>query len=214
MNTPVKRCTKCNRELPATTEYFHQHKPSVDNLHPRCKDCANASRKQSYQRHRDTIIEKNLDYYETHREEQRERQRDYRKRNKQTIRQTRQQWCDKNREQMREYHRAYNKEWRDKNRGKLRIVWRLNQFLRRVTGQITEQDVERQYDMQEGLCYWCSNPVGEKYHIDHFIPMSRNGKNVPENIVIACSTCNWSKGKKLPYTEWQPPNPLFPPTGQ
>ena len=30
-------------------------------------------------------------------------------------------------------------------------------------------------------------------HIDHVIPVSKGGLHIPENIVLACRTCNFSK---------------------
>lgn len=39
MNTPTKRCSKCQRELPATLEYFKKATHHKDGLTSRCKDC-------------------------------------------------------------------------------------------------------------------------------------------------------------------------------
>lgn len=40
-----------------------------------------------------------------------------------------------------------------------------------------------------------------KLTFDHFIPISRGGKNVPWNIILMCKSCNSKKGAKLPI-EW------------
>ena len=68
-------------------------------------------------------------------------------------------------------------------------------------GTHTREDILRQYDSQRGLCWWCGKSVGEVWHADHLIPLSRGGSNAPENIVIACRHCNQSKNNRLPY-EW------------
>ena len=39
-----KRCTKCHRELPATTEHFYVLSASLDGLDDRCKACWRARR--------------------------------------------------------------------------------------------------------------------------------------------------------------------------
>lgn len=39
---PLKRCTKCGNEYPATTEYFHRHNVAKDKLYQQCKICKNA----------------------------------------------------------------------------------------------------------------------------------------------------------------------------
>lgn len=38
-HTPLKTCTQCKRELPATTEHFHIHKKEPLRLYPKCKAC-------------------------------------------------------------------------------------------------------------------------------------------------------------------------------
>lgn len=37
--TTLKTCTKCKSELPATLEYFYEHKQIKSGLRPECKDC-------------------------------------------------------------------------------------------------------------------------------------------------------------------------------
>ncbi len=72
-------------------------------------------------------------------------------------------------------------------------------------GRYTVADVARQYEAQRGLCFWCGEAVGAKYHVDHVIPLSRGGTHYPDNIVIACPPCNLSKNDKLPG-EWRGPS--------
>jgi hypothetical protein len=53
------------------------------------------------------------------------------------------------------------------------------------------------------LCYICRRPLNGNYHIDHRIPLSLlNHKQVnlstsPDNLYLACPSCNLSKGTKL-----------------
>ncbi len=37
--TANKICPRCERELPATTEYFHKNRAMKDGLYPQCKRC-------------------------------------------------------------------------------------------------------------------------------------------------------------------------------
>lgn len=50
-----------------------------------------------------------------------------------------------------------------------------------------------------GECVYCGS--SEKVTIDHVLPQSRGGTNDPNNLVTACSSCNFKKGDKelLPY---------------
>lgn len=41
---------------------------------------------------------------------------------------------------------------------------------------------------------------------DHIVPISKGGTDFMENIAPCCPTCNCSKGPKILYEEWIPPN--------
>ena len=65
-------------------------------------------------------------------------------------------------------------------------------------GTHTAADVQAQYDYQGGRCFYCGVEVGEKYHVDHFMPLVLGGSNSPENLVIACPACNMAKSARHP----------------
>jgi 5-methylcytosine-specific restriction endonuclease McrA len=50
----------------------------------------------------------------------------------------------------------------------------------------------------KGECVYCGNPATTR---DHVIPRGRPGWDDPDNIVLACSWCNFSKGDRTPE-EW------------
>lgn len=50
-------------------------------------------------------------------------------------------------------------------------------------------------------CVYCG-ATGE-LTLDHVIPQSRGGSDTPENLVLACKSCNCSKGARTP-NEWRP----------
>jgi 5-methylcytosine-specific restriction endonuclease McrA len=41
--------------------------------------------------------------------------------------------------------------------------------------------------------------VGDTYHVDHVVPISKGGSNDPSNLVVACAPCNLRKNDKLPH---------------
>jgi 5-methylcytosine-specific restriction endonuclease McrA len=49
-------------------------------------------------------------------------------------------------------------------------------------------------------CHYCGTTRGP-FHRDHVFPRSRGGSDEPENIVIACQSCNSAKGDRTPE-EW------------
>lgn len=61
-------------------------------------------------------------------------------------------------------------------------------------------DIETQLKRQKGKCYYCQCKLN-KYHVDHVVPLNKNGSEYPDNKVLACPHCNLSKGDKLPH-EW------------
>src|SRR5688572_16476564 len=46
---PLKRCTKCGKEYPATTEHFNKNCQAKDGLYPNCKACRSAFRQQNHE---------------------------------------------------------------------------------------------------------------------------------------------------------------------
>lgn len=103
-----------------------------------------------------------------------------------------------NPEKKREYAREYRKANPEKTR-----FWKARRRSRllNASGSHTASDIRKQYRRQKGKCYYCHCKVGKSYHVDHVIPISRGGSNSPENLVIACQSCNQSKKDKLPH-EW------------
>ena len=48
--------------------------------------------------------------------------------------------------------------------------------------------------MHDYCCAYCGNPATT---VDHIIPRSKGGTDYPDNLVAACSRCNYSKGDKI-----------------
>lgn len=55
--------------------------------------------------------------------------------------------------------------------------------------------VSNRYYRVDGRCEYCNKKISRhEAHGDHAIPHSKGGKTTPENLVIACATCNGEKG--------------------
>lgn len=101
-----------------------------------------------------------------------------------------------------EQRAAIAKTWRAANRERVRMYSRRRRALKaQAEGTHTAADIQAQYKRQKGCCYWCGVKVGDSYHVDHIVPLSRGGTDWPENLVVACQPCNQSKFNKLPH-EW------------
>lgn len=56
----------------------------------------------------------------------------------------------------------------------------------------------------KGRCQYCNSPyTTSNLHLDHIIPLARNGTNVISNVAAACSSCNLTKSCLIR-------SPLFP----
>lgn len=92
-----------------------------------------------------------------------------------------------------------NDYWRE-NREKYRSHVRNRRArIKQASGRHTESDVKRKLIEQNFICYWCGCDISDDRHtVDHYIPIAKCGSNGPENIVMACATCNCSKQDKMP----------------
>ncbi len=180
--TPTKVCTKCGETKPATTEYFRASKGRYG-LRAQCKACGAEQERNRYAANKGREQERSRAYYAANKERKisRERARYATNRERETSR-----------------SRAYDAAHPEIGRARFQRR-RVRELA--AQGAHTPQDIKDQYKRQKGCCYWCGVKVGRTYHVDHIVPLARGGTNWPENIVIACPTCNLSKKDKLPH-EW------------
>lgn len=178
---------------------------------------ANEYQRHWYRKNREKVREKQRQYVAANYEVVLERNRRWHRANKEREAETHRAWYAANREREQEKRRAYYRANKEQILERTRRYYRENKELynrwsrkwrkdkpdrvrehnarRRArvinaSGIHTEEDVRRQYESQGGKCWWCGKPVGNNYHVDHRIPLSRGGTNNPENLVIACPFCN------------------------
>ncbi len=222
MQPVAKTCSKCGRALPADLEHFYAASELKCGLRSVCRDC-DRDRHKSYRKNNPEKVKawkaawnkshpeymagylrryyaervgelraQHAEYRAAHIEEARARNRAYYLANREEhLAQTRA-WRDANRERLNELGRV---------RAKAHPEWSRNRKAREkgAEGSHTADDVRAQYKRQKGECYWCSESVGDDYHVDHVIPLAKGGSNGPENLVIACPSCNLRKWAKLPH---------------
>ena len=193
---PLKQCSrkeKCVNSLgcllPATDEYFYRDSRVKSGLCAKCKACQTAANILYQRQHPEGSKLRTQRYRAKYPEKNRDRQRAYRRDHV---------------EQCREYNRGYRRRHPDRD---LASVHKRRGFKRGNGGTYTPDDIRAQVLMQtnsrgELHCWWCDCVImNDVYHIDHRIPLSRGGANSPENLCIACPTCNLRKQDKLPQ-EW------------
>lgn len=157
----------------------------------RARDRARGSkpeRKQSLQRSFAKWWEKNG-------AETRERHQQWLTDNADRQRQHRRNWTEKNKEIAAELIR----DWKRNNPNRMRSIYHRRRALHMsAAGSFTADDIAAKLHKQNNHCFWCDGDMADQPTIDHYIPLSKGGSNFPENIVMACRSCNSSKRDKMP----------------
>lgn len=217
-NAPVKTCTICGKEFPATLEYFYadnRYDPAV--LRSACKPCANKQSKDT--RDQDKLRAYGKKWAEENREKRRKACREWRARNLDTQRQKDRisKRNDPSRSAKWKAYRLKNQDkisrtqrkYKENNREKLRII--LQRYVARkasLPNDYKDTDWQFALDYFHGCCAYCGRPPG-LFHMlamDHFVPISSKDcpGTIPANIVPACHQedgCNNSKHDRDP-NEW------------
>ncbi len=173
---PLKKCKKCGKEYPATSEFFRLDRKWLLNA---CKDCERSQKRKYSREHREHTHDYWRAYYETHRVRIRAEQKKTYSENAERIREVRRvqrlenidesrrrgrqaYWKDveTTRKKRREYSREYRaknpekvrkiaREWVKRNPEKTRVFGQTRRARERcATGKFTLSDVDRQKAMQ------------------------------------------------------------------
>lgn len=189
MKVKLFECRQCNASLPRTTEYFYKWKYRSDGLYFYCKKCCIIRSQKNKIKNR-----------ERYRELGRIGARRQRAANPIRFLIAKRRYYSNHRDRVNLYKREYRKRnpWQIKGEQNRRQARR-----RGATGTYSDVDIQSRFRSQNGKCFWCKVLLPIRFHIDHYIPISRGGTNGSENIVLSCAFCNCSRKDKLP-SEWSP----------
>ena len=204
----TKICTKCNYEKDLIE--FGNLSTTKDGKQFQCKECRNLSAresrqrcdsnhkevlKKSYQKHKEKRIKEKSEYREINRELLAKNQKEYYRANKEDCIKYQKTYRVKNKERIREYHKRY------RQTEDCKISKRNSNHKRRAivkSGNINTSELKELFSNTK-RCYWCNKKLNKKkIQVDHYIPLSKDGEHLIENIVLDCPYCNMSKGKKNP----------------
>lgn len=214
---PQRTCN-CGKTFPRTPEYWHKAKGNADGLMNICKECNRAKAKQWADSNPEKVKENKKRYHQENAEHIRAKTKKWYRENTERARATIKKHYQENKEAYRESNRRWVKANPDKNKevqrsfterkpARRREISREYQHRRRAIlnnteGTYTADDVKRILDEQEGRCLYCGITLHDDYTIDHVIPLTKSGTNWPDNIAIACPSCNYSKNNHLLH-EWE-----------
>ena len=82
-----------------------------------------------------------------------------------------------------------------------RIYDAVKRFIKTTTsdGTITRKSLEALYQKQKGLCAISGESLENGYHIDHVIPLSKEGEHTIKNVQLLLPRINLYKSNKLNY---------------
>jgi len=98
--------------------------------------------------------------------------------------------------------KSYNKIYRLTENG--RMSDRLHSLKRRALklstsdGTITKYNLDLLLSIQNNKCYYCKCKLDINKHLDHYIPLSKNGEHSIYNVVWSCASCNLHKSDTIP----------------
>jgi hypothetical protein len=217
---PLKRCSKCGEEKPATVEYFHKSKSGKNGVGSWCKTCRSAYKREYRKINKEKIAAdairyrlENPDkvygyaayYRETHREQIREKSREYHRNNREKRIKQCLVYRLKNIEKIAEYNRNYHKQNRH-----ISVAQRQRRRARigALPDTFTVQDWLRCLEYWHHCCAVCGKQLrdlfGEvKPNADHWISLNNTDcpGTVISNMICLCNKCNLSKSDNDPI-EW------------
>lgn len=71
----------------------------------------------------------------------------------------------------------------------------------RFKDKLSKEAIYQVLEISKFMCVYCRRPLDpKKWHLDHYLPRAKGGKNTIDNICPSCSDCNMMKGALLPNT--------------
>ena len=178
----MKPCTKCGVRKPL--EDFGPDKRRLDGKKSACRNCCRKAQNRYRAENQEHV-----------REIEKKAARRFAEKRPERRREISLKYARANRERISEYGKEYRKRFPDRIRA---ATQHARAKRAKAPGSHTEADIKRQTLFQRKKCWWCFQPL-ESYHVDHLIPLSQGGSNGPENIVIACPSCNLQKNRRMPW---------------
>lgn len=182
-----KECNKCRLLL--ESYFFHNKKQMNDGLHNSCKLCV---KKYLLNNKAKISIQRKSKYYENHTINLIKNKENYFKhKNKRRLAQSKYYMINKL------YFKIKNKNYLINNKEYIMSKNRKRQ-LKINCKNITQKQINDLLKMSGLKCYYCKCDVfkGINLHLDHKIPLSKQGLHEVANLVVSCSGCNLKKSTK------------------
>lgn len=204
----MKTCTKCGEAKPYSE--YHAHKKTKDGLKSSCKACRNLESSAYRRANHEKVTASWKAWKENNLELSKERARAWRLANLDKAKARSAAWYLANAEKTKARSSAWYLE--NMERAKANAAAYLakkpevfktasqNRRARKVKagGRLSKDLPSRLFILQRGKCSCCGLPLGDKYHMDHIVPLMLGGSNTDDNIQLLRARCNLQKSTKHP----------------
>lgn len=189
----MKTCSKCCTSKQA--EEFSKNRSNRDGLQQYCKTCVKISAAKWYVANSEKSDAATAAWKKANREKVSARKAASYKAN-----------LDKNKARMAAWYKANSEKVNAKSVARQKAhpeIYRIisqNRRSRKILngGKLSKDIAKRLYRLQKGKCPCCKLPLGDDYHMDHIMPISKGGANEDWNIQLLRKTCNLQKNSKHP----------------
>ena len=91
------------------------------------------------------------------------------------------------------------RQWQQSNLEACRISHANRRAAKEFSGGVLSKNLKSKlFALQRGKCACCRQPLGDKYHLDHIMPLALGGSNTDDNIQLLRQRCNNQKHAKHP----------------
>lgn len=159
-----------------------------------CQRCRKIQSRCYYESHKELAKKQRRLRYIANKERSAEQSYRWREQHPERSREIQRRWARRNPDKKREA----TLRWRKEHPGKVREQWR-RRAARKAGAMIEPVDEAFIYERGRYACVYCSGPLN--LTLDHVAPLSKGGEHKYDNLVVACRSCNCSKGAKDVF-EW------------
>lgn len=192
----MKECKKCNIEKPEDSFRKAKDRRGIMVFRHTCRECERAASIEYEKENKDKRLAEKRAFYLNNSEKEKQRKIVAYWKNPEKEKARAAKWRDKNREYLRE---------KDRKNAKERPAYFSFKTQKRHTAKLQRtppwlsakqwQDIKTEYE----LASWCSKVQGQKYHVDHIVPLQGKqvcGLHVPWNLQVIPATDNMKKSNK------------------
>lgn len=223
----MRFCTKCKQTKPEDKFAFKNKADGT--LKTWCKECTKESSAAYYQKNKEKISLRTSEYRKENLGLYAEATRRWRANNPEKNKLSIYKWRNENPDAIKAIDRrsyaknvekkrlcAQNRYWknRDKwisyarnyrleNKEKRRVFAQNRRSKLLSRGKLSNGIIDKLMRLQMGKCACCGRPLGNKYHIDHIMPIALGGSNTDDNVQLLRAECNQRKHAKHPIDYMQ-----------